>query len=256
MRSMVAAGVRLHGELVGTLDYDRGGAAFEYRDDLLSASHRVLGQIFEDDPRTIRRVKTGLPAWFANLLPEGELRRQVEREMGGGRIGDYRLLVRLGADLPGAVTVDATAEPDDSEEVTAGEGQLASADHPLRHSLAGVQLKYSVHSERLTVPTSGEGSWWIVKLPDRSVPKVAENEYLTMRWLQAAGMDVPRVELLPANTIDSLPAGFVQPDDMIYAVERFDRSATGRVHVEDFAQVADVDPRHKYGEFGATYENL
>lgn len=256
MRSTVTADVRLHGDLVGLLTYDRGGSAFEYRDDLASPSHRVLGQIFEDDPRTIRRVKTGLPAWFANLLPEGELRRQVVREMGGGTISDYRLLVRLGADLPGAVTVEAVVEPDDLEDVTAEDLPSDAANHPLRYSLAGVQLKYSIHSERLTLPTSGEDSWWIVKLPDRGVPQVTENEYLTMRWLQAADMDVPRVELLPSSAVRRLPAGFVRPDDMLYVVERFDRSATGRVHVEDFAQVADADPRHKYGEFGATYDGL
>lgn len=256
MAPPVTAQVRLHGELVGTLTYDRGGSAFEYEDDLLSPTHRVLGQVFEDDPRTIRRARTGLPPWFSNLLPEGELRRQVVREMGGGRIGDYRLLARLGADLPGAVTVEAAREPDDSDDPTAGELGPEVIDHPLRYSLAGVQLKYSIHSSRLTLPTTGQGSWWIVKLPDRDVPQLAQNEYLTMRWLAAAGIDVPRVELVPADTVDRLPSGFLQPGDVLYAVERFDRSASGRIHVEDFAQVADVDPRHKYGEFGATYDNM
>jgi serine/threonine-protein kinase HipA len=176
--------------------------------------------------------------------------------MGGGRISDYRLLVRLGADLPGAVAVEAATEPDGRDDPTVADIEPDAADHPLRYSLAGVQLKYSVHSSRLTLPSSGAGSWWIVKLPDRSIPSLAENEYLTMRWIGAAGMDTPRVELSPAGSVSELPSGFVQPDDLLYLTERYDRSPTGRVHVEDFAQVADVDPREKYGEFGATYDSM
>lgn len=107
----VTAEVRLHGKVVGVLTYDRGSSRLTYTDDLQGPDHRVLGQIFEEDPRTVRHARTGLPDWLANLLPEGEFRRQVIREMGGGNIGDFfRLLLRLGHDLPGAVTVHGEAE--------------------------------------------------------------------------------------------------------------------------------------------------
>lgn len=220
MAPRTTAVVRLHGRSVGVLTYDRGGSTFTYQDDLSAADHKVLGQIFEDDPRTVRTSRVGLPAWFANLLPEGELRRQVVREMGGGRIGDYRLLLRLGVDLPGAVTVHSDVEPDDSADPTAGEPPSTSADHPLRYSLAGIQLKYSIHSSRLTIPVSGGGAWWIVKLPDRTLPGLAENEYLTMRWLSEAGLDVPPVEIAPAKTVRDLPEGFVAPPDLVYLTQR------------------------------------
>lgn len=132
---------------------------------------------------------------------EGELRRQIVREMGGGRVGDYRLLLRLGTDLPGAVTVHGDNEPDDVDDPTTAEDARDDEEHPLRYSLAGVQLKYSVHSSRLTLPMSGDGTWWIVKLPDPSLHQLAENEYVTMRWLDAAGMDVPPVECLTAESV-------------------------------------------------------
>jgi serine/threonine-protein kinase HipA len=48
----------------------------------------------------------------------------------------------------------------------------------------------------------------------------------------------------------------VGPTDRIFLAERFDRSAAGPVHVEDFAQVADVAPMFKYSESGATYETV
>src|SRR5262249_20761267 len=82
-------------------------------------------------------------------------------------------------------------------------------EHPLRHSLAGVQLKYPVSEDRLTFPVSGQGGWWIAKLADRSLRELASNEYLTMRWLAAAGFPVPPVHLEPAGAVGGIPEGLV-----------------------------------------------
>jgi serine/threonine-protein kinase HipA len=253
----VTAEVRLHGMRVGEIRYARGGSKFVYEDDLSSPAHRVLGQIFEDDPQAARRARIGVPAWFANLLPEGALRRQIIREMGGGNIGDFTLLVRLGGYLPGAVTVHADDEPsDDVAPDDVADDFDRAPEHPLRHSLAGVQLKYSVAAERLTLPVSGDGGWWIVKLPDRALRELTVNEYLTMRWLTAAGFPVPPVHLVPADAVKGIPEGLVDPSELVFLIKRFDRSPAGRVHVEDFAQVANVEPMFKYSESGASYDGL
>jgi serine/threonine-protein kinase HipA len=87
------AEVRLHGRRVGLLRYHQGRTEFAYEDDLDAADHRTLGQIFEDDPRAVRRAMTGVPDWFANLLPEGALRRQIVHDLGGGNVGDFTLLL-------------------------------------------------------------------------------------------------------------------------------------------------------------------
>jgi serine/threonine-protein kinase HipA len=246
------ADVRLHGRRVGRLAYDRGGSTFRYEADLTDPRHQVLGQVFEDAPRALRQARVGVPGWFANLLPEGALRAQVVREIGGGNIGDYTLLSRLGAALPGAVTVHSDEEPADDIGPTGD----PEPDHALRHSLAGVQLKYTVRDERLTFPASGSGGWWIVKLADPRLPNLPVNEYLTMSWLTAAGFDVPPVALRTAKEVDGIPAGMVEPDAFVYLISRFDRSPAGRIHVEDFAQVADVEPWQKYGDSGVTYDGL
>lgn len=248
------AEVRLHGRRVGILSYTQGASAFTYEDDLVSPDHKTLGQIFEDDPYKVRRTTVGVPPWFANLLPEGELRKQVIREMGGGNIGDFTMLIRLGSRLPGAVTIHGNTEPED--DIVAEDDDPDNPDHPIRHSLAGVQLKYSVHGDRLTFPASGEGAWWIAKLPDRALKELSLNEYLTMRWLQSANMDVPAVQLVPASSVGGIPEGLVDPAEPIYLIKRFDRSPAGRIHVEDFAQLADVGPAFKYSQSGATYDSL
>jgi serine/threonine-protein kinase HipA len=246
------AEVRLHGKRVGELRFDRGGATFRYEDDLDSPDHQVLGQVFEDDPRRLRRAKVGLPPWFTNLLPEGELRKQIIRELGGGNVGDYTLLLRIGRYLPGAVTVHTEEEPADDRPPEPDE----PPEHPLRHSQAGVQLKYTTTTERLTFPASGNGGWWTVKLPNRSLRDLVVNEYLTMRWLSAAGFPVPPIHLEPAGSVGGIPSGLVAPTDLVYLIERFDRSPAGRVHFEDCAQVADVPPKFKYSESGTTYDSL
>ncbi|MGV9211959.1 type II toxin-antitoxin system HipA family toxin [Micromonospora sp. RB23] len=243
--------MRLHNRLVGELRYLQGGSEFAYQDDLSRDDHQVLGQIFEDDPRSLRRARVGVPAWFANLLPEGALRRQIVRELGGGNVGDFTLLLRVGSNLPGAVTLHGDEEPEDDLQLNDD-----GVDHPLRHSLAGVQLKYSVSAKRLAIPVSGKGAWWIVKLPDRSLRSLPDNEFLTMRWLAAAGFPVPAVELVPAENVAGLPNGIVDPADLVYLISRFDRTSTGRLHVEDFAQVADVHPKFKYSDSGVTYDTI
>jgi serine/threonine-protein kinase HipA len=255
MSNFIEASVRLQGRDVGTLVYEKGGSSFVYEDDLASPEHQTLGQIFEDDPRKRREVKVGLPPWFENLLPEGELRKQIVREMGGGYVRDFTLLLRLGSNLPGAVTVHSTMDPG-SDLTPSDEPEPLRADHPIRHSLAGVQLKYSIHGDHLTFPASGDRAWWIAKLPDRSLKDLSLNEYLTMRWLRAAEMNVPRVQLVPASSIEGIPDGLVDPTELIYLIERFDRSTTGRIHTEDFAQIADVAPKFKYSESRVTYDSM
>jgi serine/threonine-protein kinase HipA len=246
------ATVRLHGRPVGTLTFDRGGSAFAYEYDPAAEDHDVLGQIFEDDPAAVHRERVGLPSWFANLLPEGALKRQIIREMGGGNIGDYTLLLRLGRYLPGAVTVRADVEPADD----IGAESPAGDDSDLRHSLAGFQLKFSVATDKITLPIRGSGGWWIAKLPDRAVRDLPGNEYVTLRWLAAAGYPVPPVHLVQAEHVPTIPAGLLEPTEDVFLVERFDRTPNGPVHVEDFAQIANVAPRFKYGESGATYDSL
>ncbi|HEY1616232.1 MAG TPA: HipA domain-containing protein [Streptosporangiaceae bacterium] len=146
-------------------------------------------------------------------------------------------------------------EPDDDDPAEV-DSAPESADHALRHSLAGVQLKYAVPGDSLTFPASGEGAWWIAKLPRPGLPDLLLNEYLTMRWLAAAGMNVPSVQLVPASAVGGIPAGMAGPQDPIYLIKRFDRSVSGRIHIEDFAQVAEVAPAFKHSRSGATYDSL
>jgi serine/threonine-protein kinase HipA len=64
------------------------------------------------------------------------------------------------------------------------------------------------------------------------------------------GLAVPDHGVVPLDRIDGLPSdtsrlGADEPH-VAYIVRRFDRTADGRVHGEDFNQIADARPRAKY----------
>ena len=251
------AGVLLHDQEVGELEFAAGGCTFRYTDDLLRPWHRVLGQVFEEEPRKLYRESVGLPAWFANLLPEpgSGLRRFYAALFEQRVLDDARLLLTLGDDLPGAVTVVPSDIPPDGLLVQPAVARVDAASVHLS-ALAGAQPKMSVQRDgkRLTLPGRGETGGWIVKFASGPYPSLAENEYLMMRWAAEAGLDVPEVDLLPA---ESVPHVFdeLQPGSLAYVVRRFDRTAEGqRVHIEDLAQVTGTIPELRFQ--GATYDAI
>ena len=83
MTEVIEARVLLGDEPVGTLRYEAENVVFRFSEDYLGRPNRgVLGQSFEDDLRREHRVRSGIPPWFANLLPEGPLRGLVARTAG------------------------------------------------------------------------------------------------------------------------------------------------------------------------------
>ncbi|CAA9379458.1 MAG: Possible HipA protein [uncultured Pseudonocardia sp.] len=245
MDDQSTSGVFLGDRRVGTLVFASEVTRFEYTD--AGHGHPVLGQAFEDDPGRLRTARMDVPVWFANLLPEHDtpLRKLVADQFGVKAVRSYPLLLALGEDLPGAVVV----RPDDGERphLTGPDPGLERIGR-LAFSLAGVQLKFSMaqNGRRFTLPMSGTGGGWIVKLPDRAFRDVPANEHAMMRWAAAAGLDVPDVELRDGRDLDGVPESLVGPDEQVFAVRRFDRAPDGRVHIEDLAQVREVAPRKKY----------
>ncbi len=237
---------------VGTLQRPSRGDAVQFR---IHESYRqrparpVLGQCFEAKLGQWPRSQQ-VPAFFANLLPEGALRRMIAEAAGVAEDQDMRLLAHLGDDLPGAVRMQVQRDPGEEEVTPADEaGRAATMADGLRFSLAGVQLKFSMvrDGKGLTLPASGRGGDWIVKLPDHEFVAVPENEAAMMAWARASGIEVPHFELVPFGALSGIPERRFASETACYAVRRFDRPEPGRrVHIEDFAQVFDVMPAKKY----------
>ena len=257
--------VCLYGSRIGTLTLlpgDQTLFAFDqdYVDDperpMLSLAFKdTLGGLITD----YRPVRTRVPPFFSNLLPEGALREYLAKKAGVSAKREFFLLWMLGRDLPGAITIspaDGEAWPPESDhEVESGP---RSRETILRFSLAGVQLKFSAVIEAtggLTIPAEGVGGSWIVKLPSMKFDGVPENEFAMMELARAIGIEVPEVRLIPLDQIAGLPDDVVRMEGNALAVKRFDRTDEGKaVHIEDFAQVFGLYPEKKYER--ASYRNI
>lgn len=245
----------------GLVEREDARIGFRFTDTYRGLENRpILSQSFEDDlGRTYwGKRATQLPAFFANLLPEGRLRAILEETLGIVPGDDLALLLAVGHDLPGAVAVSSSTTEDLQVNGNSGRNGTEDVEAPtavgLRFSLAGVQLKFSVLFEdgRLTMPAHGQAGDWIVKIGSDEYPGLAENEFAMLEWARASGHDVPECQLMFPDAIPALtkyaPAG-----SRLFAIRRFDRPHQARLHQEDFAQVFGLLPARKYDE---TYERV
>jgi serine/threonine-protein kinase HipA len=257
MTDASALDIMLHNRRIGTiarLDGDR--SIFTFDDAYVADAERpVLSLAYKDEYGAVlnqpRAYQTKIEPYFSNLLPEGALRDYLARKTGVKTVREYPLLEQLGSDLPGAVTALPIGTSFAPKEQDTSEEQTQTAGNMLRFSLAGVQLKFSVIRNQgkaggLTIPITGSGGDWIVKLPSARHPDVPEHEYAAMRLAEKLGIDVPEIDLLPLHDIDGLPDGISRYGASAYAIRRFDRGPDSPIHIEDFAQVFGVFPDDKY----------
>jgi serine/threonine-protein kinase HipA len=255
----------LHDRRIGRItriDGDRSVFAFD--DAYLADEDRAtLSLAYKDQYGAIinepRAYQTRIEPWFSNQLPEGVLRHYLAQRAGIKAVREYPLLAQLGGDLPGAVKAVA-AEGRFAEEVEAEKEERARAKASgLRFSLAGVQLKFSAVKNEgkgggLTIPVTGAGGDWIVKLPSSQHVDVPQNEYAAMLLAKRLGIDTPDVELIAIEHIKGLPDGIERYGSHAYAIKRFDRTPEGPLHIEDFAQVFGIFADDKYEK--ASYRNI
>lgn len=266
MSSVSVLNVNLYGEPIGTLT-NLGGdrTIFAFTDEYIADPDRpTLGLAFKDEFGELytdfRPYQKRVMPFFSNLLPEGHLRKYLAEQAGVNSEREFYLLWALGHDLPGAITItpaDGEAWPPDAANGSDDQGD-DQRENALRFSLAGVQLKFSAVMEAsggLTIPASGVGGSWIVKLPSREFAGVPENEFSMMKLASLIGMNVPAIDLVSIDAIKNLPEGIDKIGNHAFVIERFDRLSDGsRVHIEDFAQVYGLYPEDKYGN--GTFRNI
>jgi serine/threonine-protein kinase HipA len=248
--------------IVGTISNLAGDSnLFAFDDEYVADSNRpVLSQSFLDPNGdlavTVPRTSRYAPAFFANLLPEeiNIMRALVAKQYNiADRARDFPYLQVLGEDLPGAVVISPLnvfgAEAVQAMATTAPAG---SGNRSFRFSLAGAQVKFSASlvGKRLTIPIDGFGGSWIVKPATNDWPRLPENEYAVMSLGASIGLNVPDIRLDPIEDIDGFPRDLSRLRDdeprLAYSIRRFDRSEDGRIHGEDYNQIAGLMPGSKY----------
>lgn len=203
-------------------------------------------------PLTPKRTEgLALEIFLDNLLPEGSVRTQLERENGVSPYDTFGLLTHLGAECAGAIQLTpqdaaprghlvplARAEVDrivnDLPTLAPPQGEAVSA------SLGGVQSKVLLtHTETgWAWPAAGAPSSHLIKpapdSPDAPIPRVIEYEH----W----AMDLARRSGLPAAETRLESFG----DRLALVVTRYDRDHGVRIHQEDFAQALSIRSGDKY----------
>lgn len=255
--------VWLYGERVAVIDRERDRPRLAYTEEALSRYPLGTPLLSLSLPVSSRRYTQGIVRPFLDgLLPEGESRKSIARDVHVSERDTYGLIRALGRDCAGAVVIQpaddppppepttVTAEPLSSNEIEALVRDLKSA--PLgvggrvRISLAGVQ-------EKLVLTRMPDGSWGrpvdgtpsthILKPEIASFPDTVENEAFCMRVAKHLGLDVATVETTEI-------AG-----RKLIVVERYDRRVASdgsveRIHQEDFCQATGVAPETKNEEDG------
>ncbi|RRQ22742.1 type II toxin-antitoxin system HipA family toxin [Thiohalobacter thiocyanaticus] len=253
-----ALSVYLRTERVGRLWLDAGRRfIFQYDPDWLANPGAVplslqlplQPEAFEDD-----RARP----FFANLLPESDLRRTIARRLGLSEQNDFALLEAVGGECAGAVSVLSADIPlsgagsykplnDDALNALVAElprRPMLAGEEGVRLSLAGAQNKLPVYfdGQAISLPMGAVPSSHILKPPIPDYPDSVYNEAFCLQLAEQIGLRVPTVTLLHKQT-------------PLYLVERYARRRTAaggleRVHQEDFCQALGIPPDQKYEKEG------
>lgn len=251
-------GVYLGDRLAGYLWLDEGRRfVFQYDREAVGISGMTalsLSLPLREEPYGDDRARP----FFANLLPEAEIRKVIARRFGISERNDFLLLKAIGGECAGAVSVlpegDAPREKPGYRELDEEElhrivtelprKPLLAGEKGLRLSLAGAQDKLPVYmrEDRIFLATGNAPSTHILKPPIRDIEGSVLNEAFCMTLAGDMGLPVPGV---------TIRRGL----DTLFIVTRFDRQIfpDGRVlrlHQEDFCQALGVLPEEKYESEG------
>ena len=255
--SVTTLEVRYGSRSVGTLradDFNR--FSFRYSDTWLATRDAFPVSVML--PLRAEEATDGAThAFFANLLPEGNVRHAVCRRLGLSESNDVELLRAIGGECAGALSIidpDAPVHASEHEYEQLDSQRLQRlVDHdelvPLliggaetRLSLAGAQdkLPVAVLDGVIHLPLKGAPSTHILKLPNQRYPHLTHNEAFVLGLGTRAGLECASFELTDQTTPPSL------------LVERYDRRRSDdpwparRLHQEDFCQALGLLPGQKY----------
>lgn len=252
--------VYLHRNLVGCLiQDDHGELMFEYRETWLNDPNAV--PVSQSLPlRKERYARRACRGFFGGILPEGDKREVLAKNLGISAKNDFAMLEEIGGECAGAITFLCAQEPLPEHEEryrTLSDTELESllemlprrpllaGEDDVRLSLAGAQDKIAVYiaDGRISIPLGGAPSTHILKPAIERFAGVVFNESFCMKLAQAVGVPTAKTQIGSIRGIDYL------------LVERYDRIRIGahslqRLHQEDFCQALGIVSENKYQKEG------
>jgi serine/threonine-protein kinase HipA len=250
--------VYLYDALIGHLWLDeRQRFVFQYMKETINRKERIalsLSLPFREEPYADDMSRP----FFANLLPEADIRRIIAQRLGISEKNDFILLKKIGGECAGAVSVlpenlspqekPGYRELDEDELhkiiTSLPQKPLMAGDRGIRLSLAGAQNKLPIYMEgnKIYLATGNAPSTHILKPPIKGLEGTVINEAFCMVLAGKMGLQVPEVTV--RKNLDTL-----------FIVKRFDRKAVQngkviRLHQEDFCQALGFLPDQKYESEG------
>ncbi len=241
------------GRAVGELRHDGDGhLSFRYTDEWLDGGFAISLSM----PLRDRVYDDVAQRFFVNLLPEGQVRALVARRLGVSEDNDWELLVALGGDCAGALTLTETIDepaPPVYRELTIDElRSLAATPHPGLAAISGEQdlrLSLAGAQDKLPVRATAEGEYRLPlgAAPSTHIIKFAGTDFAHLTANEVFVTDLARRLDLPVSptTLDT------RFDPPLCVVERYDRvlladDSVRRVHQEDLCQALGLPYTRKY----------
>jgi serine/threonine-protein kinase HipA len=250
--------VRCFDERAGTLTDTDTTLRFEYDDKWRSRGMPPLSQSL---PLEGTFSAEAVSAFFGGLLPEGEPRKLLSRQLGVSTGNDFSLLDALGGDTAGAISLLRPGEQPkpqgvdvhwlDDRELAHEIAELPTrpmhvdADGEYRLSLAGVQDKLPVvvgGDGRVGLTKGSTPSTHILKTPIAGLDHTVANEACSLTI--GARLGIPTVEAQP-HRLEGVEFLLVRRYDRMV-----DDDATKRLHQEDFCQALGIPAERKYQNEG------
>lgn len=234
------------GRPAATLTRADGGVTFAYDTAYLDSGAPAITTSLPLTEEPVRTQAGAVPAFFANLLPEGRRLTALRRSVKTSADDELSLLLAVGVDPVGDVQVASSPELPLDEPSPVIEGDFADVDFAELlatagvgdpSALAGVQDKVS--GRMLTVPLAHGGRSHLLKFQVPEFPLVVENEAFFLSVARRLRHDVVQAEVV--HDRKGRPG---------LLVTRFDRVVEQghlrRIAVEDGAQLLGIYPADKY----------
>lgn len=251
-----------HHDIVGQLHLDESRRfVFQYSSNWLKRENPIpvsLGLPLQAEAYNDDRARP----FFANLLPESDLRRIIAKKLGLSEQNDFALLEAIGGECAGAISllpIDSVPDnhgsyrPLDDKQLNELIAELPkrpmlAGEEGIRLSLAGAQNKLPVYFDgrQISLPMGSAASSHILKPPIKQYSQTVENETFCMMLAARIELPVPDVTIL-------------HKAEPLYLITRYDRQQHDenapqnhitRLHQEDFCQALGVVPDMKYEKEG------
>lgn len=238
----VTAQVFKQDRLAATLHKSRDGVTFAYLPEYVESGNPPIAISLPVTAEPMFFPGGAVPPFFAGMLPEGRRLSVLRRALKTSADDEFGLLLAVGGDLVGDVTVRPFGEaedpaptlelPDDLSTVSVTELLRGVSYDPV--GIPGVQEKFS--GRMISAPGLQGTDSLIVKLDPPEYPSVVRNEAAFLKLARMAGLVTPEWRLdVDADGTDVL------------CISRFDRGSGGAKRaLEDATQVLGIWPADKY----------